>query len=93
MLVNGNPSDGASAMQYGFETPPSGWVAVESSNVEAIRWDPSHELHVRFKNGKGSYYRYLGAGPNVFFDMLRSSSKGRYVAYILRPRYTAVKVG
>jgi hypothetical protein len=73
--------------------PPTGWVSVVSSNVDAIRWVPDPRfpaLHVKFKNGK--IYRYAPAGPDVFWDMLGSSSKGRFVHWILKPRYRVSRV-
>jgi hypothetical protein len=78
--------------------PPEGrgWIAVTSSNVEAIRWDEgdAYPLKVRFlaKDGRpASEYEY--AVPfDVYDNMFAASSMGRYVYYVLKS-YPYRKVG
>ncbi len=72
------------------QPPPPGWVSVVSTNVDAIKWTPDRSLHVRFlrPNKKGQkHYRYWYCNGDVYWDALKSSSKGRFVIWVLTPTY------
>lgn len=76
--------------------PSPEWVEVESSNIEAVKYDvmPS-ELYVRFKR-KGevppSVYCYHGVPLNVFADLLAADSKGKFFAERIRNVFPVVRV-
>ena len=51
---------------------------VDSSNVEAIGYDPTgQELHVQFRSG--GYYVYSSVPPEVYDGLLNSASKGSFL--------------
>jgi hypothetical protein len=57
--------------------------SVDSSNVEAIGWNPDlHLLTVDFKNG--SSYQYMGVPEEVYQAFMSAPSKGKFVWETLR---------
>lgn len=60
---------------------------VDSSNIEAIGFDPdSQELHVRFLKS-GETYVYYGVEEWVFQEFLQADSKGTYLNANIKYRY------
>ena len=67
------------------------WVTVESSNIQAVRFNyTSSALEVKFRSG--SLYRYVSVPENVYVAMLNSRSKGRFLNHSVKKRYPAYKV-
>jgi len=59
---------------------------VDSSNIEAIGYDPaSQELHVRFLNN--TEYVYHGVPQEVFDELMASPSKGSFLNRVIRKNY------
>lgn len=66
-------------------------VPVVSSNVHAVGYDPDHhDLYIEFNNG--GRYVYHGVDKSVHESLMRSSSKGSFVANYLRGRYPYQKL-
>lgn len=62
-------------------------ILVQSSNVEAIGYDPElSELHVRFLK-LGSLYIYHGVPEGVFEDFLNAPSKGTFLNTYIKGNY------
>ena len=60
---------------------------VDSSNVEAIGYDPdAQEIHVRFVKS-GETYVYYGVEEWVFQEFLQTESKGIYLNTSIKGRY------
>lgn len=60
---------------------------VDSSNIEAIGYDPdSQELHVRFTRS-GETYVYFGVDEWVYQELRIADSKGAYLNATIRKRY------
>ena len=69
-----------------LQTFNTGWVSVDSSNLEAVRYDPAREtLYIRFLNG--SRYAYYGVSPGVHQGLMGSDSKGSYHWKHIRNKY------
>jgi hypothetical protein len=65
---------------------PTDWSLLDSSNVEAMKYDPDKgELHVKFKTG-GTYI-YEAVPPDVAEDMYHAPSAGRFVQENLKGQY------
>lgn len=59
---------------------------VDSSNVEAIGYDPDErEIYVQFLSGKT--YVYGDATPIVYEEFRAADSKGSYVNRVLKPEH------
>ena len=59
---------------------------VDSSNVEAIGYDPAtQELHVQFL--KSGTYVYFGVEESVFHEFMQAPSKGQYLNETVKGRY------
>jgi hypothetical protein len=57
---------------------PIDWTSVESSNVDAVKYDAvASELHVRFKHG-GTYV-YEDVEPEDAEGLMHASSPGQYL--------------
>lgn len=67
----------------------AGMIGVHSSNVAAIQWD-GDVLFVRFKSGET--YQYDGVPFDVYFDFLNAPSKGKFLHYHVKSRWTGVKL-
>ena len=62
-------------------------IFVDSSNVEAIGYDPAtRELHVRFVKS-GETYVYYEVEEWVFEDFKRSDSKGTFLNTVIKVQY------
>ena len=60
---------------------------VDSSNVEAIGYDPdTQELHVRFLKS-GETYVYYNVEEWVFAELMQADSKGQYLNRNIKDRY------
>ncbi len=60
---------------------------VDSSNIEAIGYDPdTQELHVRFLKS-GETYVYYGVEEWAFQELMQADSKGTYLNAQIKPRY------
>jgi len=56
----------------------TGWIYVDSSNIEAVKYDRDiQELHVMFLSG-GSYC-YHGVPEEKYTALLEASSKGSFL--------------
>ncbi len=65
---------------------------VDSSNVEAIGYDPAtQELHVRFLKS-GETYVYYDVEEWVFDEMTQADSKGTYLNTNVKRRYDYSKL-
>lgn len=59
---------------------------VDSSNVEAIGYDPElRELHVNFNGGKT--YIYADVSEDTYRELLSADSKGSYLNREVKPNY------
>lgn len=60
---------------------------IDSSNIEAIGYDPAmQELHVRFLKS-GETYAYYNVEEWVFDEMMQADSKGAYLGANIKGRY------
>lgn len=67
-------------------------VPVESSNVDAVGYDPEiRVLRVRFKGGHS--YDYADVPADAYHNVMAAPSKGGYFAAHIKPKYAASKVG
>ena len=65
---------------------------VDSSNIEAIGYDPTtQELHVQFLNS-GDTYVYYNVEKWVFDEMMQADSKGSYLNTNIKKRYDYSKL-
>jgi lysyl-tRNA synthetase class 2 len=63
-------------------------IAVESSSVSAVGYDPAtFELEVEFRNGRS--YRYQLVPIAVYRLLLQAPSIGKFVNEQLKPRFEA----
>jgi hypothetical protein len=63
-----------------------GWEYVDSSNIEAMRYDEgARELWVRFLSG--GVYVYSGVPAAAYEDIMRADSKGSYLNREIKPNY------
>lgn len=67
-------------------------IFVDSTNVEAIGYDPAtQELHVRFVKS-GETYAYYAVEEWVFQEFMQTDSKGNYLNTKIKPHYQYGKV-
>ena len=65
---------------------------VASSNVAAIGYDsPTQTLEVQFV--KGSVYQYYGVPKDLYEQIMREPSKGRFLNTYIRDSYPHSRVG
>ncbi|MCA9473825.1 MAG: KTSC domain-containing protein [Nitrospira sp.] len=65
---------------------------VDSSNIEAIGYDPDNqELHVRFLKS-GETYVYYSVEEWIFQEFLQSDSKGIYLNTNIKDRFQYSKL-
>jgi hypothetical protein len=63
-------------------------IAVESSSVSAVGYDPAtFELEVEFRNGRS--YRYQRVPVAVYRLLLQAPSIGKFVNEQIKPRFEA----
>lgn len=65
-------------------------IAVESSNLAAIGYDPeARVLEVEFK--KGGVYQYAEVPTEEYEALMSAESKGKYLAAYIKPRYPCTR--
>ena len=56
---------------------------VKSSNVKAVGYDAEEKtLQVEFKSG--GVYQYAGVQPEMYADLMKAESIGRFVSQVVR---------
>lgn len=66
--------------------------SVASSNVTSVGYDSATEtLEVQFWNG--SVYQYYNVPENVYDQLIKASSKGRFLHTYIRNAYPYSRVG
>lgn len=66
------------------------WQPLASSNLDAMRYDPTRELLlVRFKGG--AVYAYEGVPADIATGLAEADSPGRYMAENIKRVFAAVK--
>jgi hypothetical protein len=64
---------------------------VKSSNVESVGYDSEEKmLEVKFKSG--GVYQYAGVQPEMYGDLLKAESIGRYVSQVVRAGRRGLKI-
>lgn len=64
---------------------------VSSSNIESIGYDKSKKiLELEFK--RGDIYQYKGVPDNIFQNLLRASSHGKYFNAHIKDKYPTIKI-
>lgn len=59
---------------------------VDSTNLDWVAYDKDKkELYVQFKNG--GYYVYYDVPEDIFTDLLKAGSKGRYHAMKIKYKF------
>jgi lysyl-tRNA synthetase class 2 len=62
-------------------------IPVESSSVKSLGYDASkQQLHVQFIDMSDAYV-YDGVPQWVYKQLIESSSKGRFINRVIKPRY------
>lgn len=62
------------------------WVAVNSSSLRALGYDPDEQaLHVEFSNG--TRYRYEGVPAEAVQALLDADSLGRHFNQVFKPQH------
>lgn len=65
---------------------------VASSNIRSVGYDPQTQtLEVEFMNG--TIYQYYGVPENIYDQMMREQSKGRFLNTYIRNQYPYSRVG
>ena len=66
--------------------------SVASSNLASVGYDPATEtLEVEFLSG--SVYQYYNVPENVYDELMKESSKGRFLHYHIKNEYPYSRVG
>lgn len=61
-------------------------IYVDSSNIEAVGYDPETlELHVQFRNGRT--YVYYSVEDWTYQELLNAESKGTFLNTRIKPNY------
>lgn len=64
---------------------------VQSTNLDWVAYDEVKKiLYVQFKNG--GYYAYYDVPKEIFTDLLKASSKGRYLAMKIKWKFEYKKL-
>lgn len=63
-------------------------VKVESSNIKEIGWD-NDALYVKYSSG---VYRYNGVKKEIFEELLKAESKGRFMNEQIKGQYDYKKL-
>ena len=67
------------------------YEAVESSNIDAVKYDAEEEaLYVVFSNG--SHYRYYGVPAEVFEEFMGAESKGKFFHANIRSDFPCMQI-
>ena len=65
---------------------------VASSNIRSVGYDPqSQTLEVEFLSG--TIYQYYGVPENMYEQMLKEQSKGRFLNTYIKNQYPYSRVG
>lgn len=65
---------------------------VDSSNIEAVGYDPdSQQLYVQFLKS-GATYVYYDIEEWIFQELMQADSKGTYLNNQIKPRYHCSKL-
>lgn len=76
--------------------PIKTWIAVQSSNLHSVWYDPEQQiLKIAFMpEGSGvSYYGYSGVPMSVFLALLAAPSKGKYHHKHIKGQYPYTRLG
>ena len=66
-------------------------ISVDSTAVETIGYNPKNgNLDIQYTSGN-TKYRYPNVPPEVVTEFLDSPSKGKYLYYVIRPKYSTAK--
>ena len=66
-------------------------TAVSSTAVRSIDYNPKNgNLDIQYTSGSKKY-RYPNVPPEVVTEFLDSPSKGKYLYYVIRPKYSTAK--
>lgn len=66
-------------------------TSVDSTAVETIGYNPKNgNLDIQYTSGS-TKYRYPNVPPEVVTEFLDSPSKGKYLYYVIRPKYSTAK--
>ncbi len=69
-------------------TPSINYQPCTSSQVSAFGYCPvTQTLGVKFKAGSGSTYHYSGVPPEVFADMQKCESVGKFLGSRIKGKY------
>jgi len=67
-------------------------VAVESSSISSVGYDvDTADLEIEYVNGR--VYRYFHVPPAAYRLLLQAPSKGEFINQVIKPRFSAVRVG
>lgn len=70
---------------------PTAWASVDSSNIDALKFDPQGgNLHVRFKTG--AEYIYEDVPVELVEGLYHASSVGRFLRENIMDNYTHRRV-
>ena len=65
---------------------------VKSSNVKSVGYDAEEKvLEVEFKSG--GVYQYAGVQPEMYADLLKAESVGRFVSQVVRAGRRGLRIG
>ncbi len=65
---------------------------VKSTNVKSVGYDAVEKvLEVEFKSG--GVYQYAEVQPEIYADLLKAESIGRYVSQVVRAGRRGLKIG
>lgn len=64
------------------------WRTVVSSNVRRVGWDRHGSMFVEFHDG--GTYEYKGVSRQRAVACAYAKSVGKYIAHVIKPRFTAV---
>ena len=68
------------------------WISnFKSSNVSGFGYDASRLL-LTIEFGEGSRYEYQDVPPHIFEELKEATSKGVYIAAIIKKKYKAKKI-
>lgn len=68
--------------------PPLSLTAIDSSDLEAVGYNPDLEImDVKFKKS-GRTRRFYNVGPLIYHGLISAKSKGAYFATFIRNHYT-----
>lgn len=67
------------------------WINVKSSNLDSIAYDETFKfLFIKFH--QGGTYKYLGMPKNIFEELLKAESHGKYHAKHIKKNFKYEKI-